>query len=431
MPRRVAAAANPSPREPDETTDRLCPGKSGMAGIAAWRKAAPSAGPIAPPASFLAPRSKGSLPFRLLLDDGNGINGIRLDRFLAGQEAAGKPGEMKLTCLGGQKAALSVPRHQTLPRGAELFCLAIVRRPGPRLRPKPPSGRAPRNPPARRPPPFSTRWRCPFALTNADWPALVVDKAGAIIRSNPAAARVFGAAARKGALLGAIWAADNAPALETFLAEPAQERRPAGQVAGGKRRDHFLFKRKPVRRRKANGCCCSSSRRAPRGRAAAPPAVPSAAAPVKIEGDFLLQEADWPAFLVRKDGQVLRANRAAVRAFGSAIRKAGRQAGNASGRRKTGSRWSNSSVCRRRATAAAPQIPAQERTAGDFSGPGDLSGAGRGLSAPIAQGAGAAPRPRRVAPPARRRRRPPPPSGKNWIARCNWRAPSRWISTTP
>ena len=55
--------------------------------------------------------------------------------------------------------------------------------------------------------------------------------------------------------------------------------------------------------------------------AAAPSGVPSAAAPLKMEGEFLLQEADWPAFLVRKNGQVVRANRAAVRAFGTAIEK--------------------------------------------------------------------------------------------------------------
>jgi len=47
---------------------------------------------------------QGVASLSVLLNDANGINGIRLDRFLADQEAAGKPGEMKLTCLGGRKA---------------------------------------------------------------------------------------------------------------------------------------------------------------------------------------------------------------------------------------------------------------------------------------------------------------------------------------
>jgi len=64
-----------------------------------------------------------------------------------------------------------------------------------------------------------------FALTNADWPALVVDKTGAIVRANPAATRIFGAASRKGALLGTICAADNAAALQKLLAEPPPGRR--------------------------------------------------------------------------------------------------------------------------------------------------------------------------------------------------------------
>jgi signal transduction histidine kinase/ActR/RegA family two-component response regulator len=153
-------------------------------------------------------------------------------------------------------------------------------------------------------------------LANADWPAFVVDKAGAIIRSNPAASRVFGAASRKGALLGAIWAADNAAALEKLLAEA-----PRGETA-------------PLKLRAESGaliafhaqiCPAAQSKwvlmQLFRESAAAPAPAASAAQPVRTEGDFLLQEADWPAFLLQKDGRVLQANRAAVRAFGSNIEK--------------------------------------------------------------------------------------------------------------
>ena len=38
-----------------------------------------------------------------LLADGNAVQNAGLDRFLAGQEAAGKPSEMELACPGGQK----------------------------------------------------------------------------------------------------------------------------------------------------------------------------------------------------------------------------------------------------------------------------------------------------------------------------------------
>jgi signal transduction histidine kinase/ActR/RegA family two-component response regulator/PAS domain-containing protein len=251
-----------------------------------------------------------------LLDDGNAVNGIRLDRFLASQEAAGKPGEIKLACLGGRKARFLSRVTKVSREGRNYFILQLFDGPasGPSetsagLRPKESAG----------PPPaaFLDAMEVPFALTNADWPALVVDKAGAIIRSNPAAARVFGAASRKGALLGAIWAAENPAALETFLAEPAHE------------------EGLPVKLRAESGTILSfHAQTCPAaqskwvllqffkpGAAAAPSGVPAVAAPVRMEGDFLLQEADWPAFLLLKNGQVLRANRAAVRAFGSQIEK--------------------------------------------------------------------------------------------------------------
>ncbi len=51
----------------------------------------------------------------------------------------------------------------------------------------------------------------------------------------------------------------------------------------------------------------------------APVEAPAAAA--KEDDDFLLQSAEWPVLLVRKDGKVLRVNRAAVRAFGARIEK--------------------------------------------------------------------------------------------------------------
>ncbi len=250
-----------------------------------------------------------------LLDDGNGINGIKLDRFLADQEAAGKPGEMKLTCLGGQKARFQSRVTKLSREGRNYYLLQLFGGPAPgafdnstATRPKEPAGAPPAT--------FLDAMEVPFALTNADWPALVVDKAGAIIRANPAAARIFGAASRKGALLGVIWAAENAAAVEKFLAEPAQG---DGMAVRLRAESGTIL---PFH---AQTCPAAQSKwvllQFFKESAASPAAGAGAAEPVRREGDFLLQEADWPAFLLRKDGRVVRANRAAVRAFGSIIEK--------------------------------------------------------------------------------------------------------------
>jgi signal transduction histidine kinase/CheY-like chemotaxis protein len=248
-----------------------------------------------------------------LLADGKAIQDVKLDRFLTEQEAAGKPGEMKLTCLGGQKAGFQSRVSKLSREGRNYYLLQLFSGPAP-VAPEVSAAPRPKEPPTAPPATFLEAMEVPFALTGADWPAFVVDKAGAIIRSNSAASRVFGAAARKGALLGAIWAADNAAPLEKLLAGA-----PPGEGA-------------PLKLRAESGafipfcaqiCPAAQSKwvllQFFRVSAAAPAAA--AAQPGRAEDGFLLQEADWPAFLLRKDGLVLRANRAAARAFGSNIEK--------------------------------------------------------------------------------------------------------------
>jgi signal transduction histidine kinase/ActR/RegA family two-component response regulator len=251
------------------------------------------------------------------MDDGNGISNIKLDRYLTDQEAAGKPAEMRLNCLGGHKARFLSRVTKLTREGRNYFVLQLFDGPAAGtpetstwLRPKEPAGPQPTA--------FFDAMEVPFALTNADWPALVVDKAGAIIRANPAAARVFGAASRKGALLGAIWGPKNPVTLEKLLAEPA--------------RDEGL----PVQLRAESGtiipfhaqsCPAAQSkwvllqffRESASATAGLASEKPVESSPAKLEGEFLLQEAEWPAFLLRKNGYVVRANRAAVRAFGSQI----------------------------------------------------------------------------------------------------------------
>ena len=163
--------------------------------------------------------------------------------------------------------------------------------------------------------------------------------------------------------------------------------------------------------------------------AAAPSGVPAAAAPVKMEGDFLLQEADWPAFLLRKNGQVLRANRAAVRAFGSNIEKPDF---------KLGTIWSpeNRESLAQFLGLPAPTLlprlkfrlksglPATFLAQVTCLPPDEVC-----LLQLLKEPAPAAPAPG-ARPPAAAAWRPAPSSGKNWIAPCNWRARWRWISTT-
>ncbi|HXR06037.1 MAG TPA: ATP-binding protein [Candidatus Acidoferrum sp.] len=250
-----------------------------------------------------------------LLEDGDGINGLKLDRFLADQEAAGKPGELKLTCLGGQKARFQFRVTKLSREGRNYYILQLFGGPAPGAFDSATATRL-KEPPGAPPTALLDAMEVPFALTNADWPALVVDKAGAIVRANPAAARIFGAASRKGALLGVIWAAENATAVGKFLAEAA-----LGDGMGVKLRAESGT----IIPFHAQICPAAQSKwvllQFFKENAAGPAAGAEGAAAVKLEGDFLLQDADWPAFLLRKDGRVLRANRAAVRAFGSNMEK--------------------------------------------------------------------------------------------------------------
>jgi signal transduction histidine kinase/ActR/RegA family two-component response regulator len=270
---------------------------------------------------LFGPAVQGVASLSALLEDGSGINGIKLDRFLADQEAAGKPGEMKLTCLGGHKARFLSRLTKLSREGRIYFLLQLFDGPSPGSS-EIATGMRPKESAAATPTTFLDAMEVPFALTNADWPALVVDKAGAIVRSNPAAARIFGAASRKGALLEAIWAAENAAGADKFLAEPARGaglpvklRAESGTIIP------FLAQTCPAAQSK--WVLLQFFKDIAPVPAAVPSGVPAESAPVKTEGDFLLQEADWPAFLLRKDGQVLRANRAALRAFGSNIEKPG------------------------------------------------------------------------------------------------------------
>ena len=189
---------------------------------------------------LFGPAVQGVASLSALLEDGSGINGVKLDRFLAEQEAAGKEGEMQLACVGGQRARF-VSRVTKLSReGRNYYVLQLFGGPAPGSPETAAAGAHAKEPAASQPTSFVDAMEVPFALANADWPALVVDKAGAVIRSNQAATRVFGAACRKGAMLGVIWAEGNAASLEKWLAEAGHGEGPAVRLRAESGDGHFV-----------------------------------------------------------------------------------------------------------------------------------------------------------------------------------------------
>jgi signal transduction histidine kinase/ActR/RegA family two-component response regulator/PAS domain-containing protein len=287
---------------------------------------------------------QGVASFSALLDDGNGAGSIKVDRLLADLESAGKPGEMKLACQDGKRARFNSRVTKLSREGRNYFVVQLFdpsaavssgsvsdtaswRRPkdptvtpasvtptdtATWLRQKEAGGSSPTT--------FLDAMEVPFALTNAEWPSLVLDKIGTVVRANPAATRIFGAAVRKGGILGEIWPAENTFALEKILMEPTQ---------GADRPVKLRAESGAVLPFQAQSCPAAQSKwvllqlfkdcTAP---AAAPlkGPVPDTAKP---EPEFMLQDADWPALVLRKNGEMLRANRAAVRSFGAAIEKPG------------------------------------------------------------------------------------------------------------
>ena len=65
-------------------------------------------------------------------------------------------------------------------------------------------------------------------LASAGWPVLLLDGAGTILNANPAAAAMFGPAAEPGAVLAAIWLAENDASPPDFLARA--ERNPSAML---------------------------------------------------------------------------------------------------------------------------------------------------------------------------------------------------------
>lgn len=154
------------------------------------------------------------------------------------------------------------------------------------------------------------------ALLDADWPALVMDKQGMIIQANSTAERVFGATAVvKGAGLMGLGPPEEAAALAGFLKEPSQH--PAAPVK-------LCQAKGSVMPFEIASCAAGDGKwiilQFFKARESSAPAR-------KPDDNFLLENSEWPALLVRKHGRIVRANRAAVRAFGPGIEQEESQLG--------------------------------------------------------------------------------------------------------
>ena len=185
-----------------------------------------------------------------------------------------------------------------------------------------------------------------------------------------------------------------------------------------------------------SGCFCNFSALSTRASRRFPRRTPE-----KDDEDFLLQSAEWPVLLVHKNGRVLRANRAGVRAFGASIEREEAQ---------LEAIWSphNRDSCQQFLNLPPPAEPVPLKFHLKSGLPGDywgqLCATGQEDVFLLQLLKGPPPGPKRPANQNRRRRRrsrrrtaqpgegrrPIWPTSKSWIARCNWRARSRWISTT-
>jgi signal transduction histidine kinase len=151
--------------------------------------------------------------------------------------------------------------------------------------------------------------KIPAGLIQAGWSVLLVGPQGKIIHANPSAARVFGAkAAAEGAALAGICPLEEGAALGKLWKQPSQSPtllkacQADGEIAP------FRVESSPAE--DANRVLLQFFE-----------AGDKSGAPEKSDEDFLLQNAEWPVLLVHKNGRILRANRAGVRAFGASIER--------------------------------------------------------------------------------------------------------------
>ena len=221
------------------------------------------------------------------------------------QQAGGETAPLKLRLQGGRKSPFIAHLAKVAREGQNYFILQLFKESGssfPDLAYVP----APKAAPA-----AADKNKIAVGLMEAAWPALVVEADGKIVQANPTAGRFFGAKAAAGAMLAGICPPEEAAAVKRLLQADA----PAPAA--------------PLKVCPADGSSAALRvERCPAGDSGRTllqffsvehKSEAAAAAPLKMEEEFVLQNAEWPALLVHRSGKVLRANRAAVRAFGASI----------------------------------------------------------------------------------------------------------------
>ena len=257
---------------------------------------------------FDLPASLGEANFASLWADGNKIPP---EEFLRDEIAAGT-GQLKLLVAGGAKAQFVAHGAKVARDGNQYVVLQLFKDSGaafPEL-----TYLTPAKEPLPAPlPAVAEKNRIPPGLLNAVWPVLALDQQTVIVRANHAAARLFGTkAAAEGSALAATCALDDTTALSNLLAGPRRE-----SAALLK----FRLEAGTMMRFRLQ-CCPGGDTNVTLVQLFKTEALDEPrAATAKEEDNFPLQNTEWPVMLMRKNGKVLRANRAAVRAFGSEIEK--------------------------------------------------------------------------------------------------------------
>ena len=176
-----------------------------------------------------------------------------------------------------------------------------------------------------------------FVLEKAAWPTLLLEAGGRICRANQAARRVFGLAGDLSVKsLAAIWGDKNAASADKFLLEQSEDATSQVnlQLHDGAKAQ-FIAHVATVARDGQDYFLLQLFKESGAALAGPPPkssttktdkdhikAAEEKETPAATEEEFLLQNAEWPVLLLHRTGKILRANRAAVRAFGASVGEA-------------------------------------------------------------------------------------------------------------
>lgn len=272
---------------------------------------------------FSLPTDGPSPPFAEIWDDENAGSAVA---FLQGQ-TGGETWQMNLRPPGGQKTRFLASVAKVTRDGQDYFFLQLFRDSGAVLSapaPRPIAPEAPKPPPA---PPVDPG-KIPPALAQSSWPVLAVDAEGKIVDANAAAARIFGQTIGAGSTVSGICPPGDAETLSKLLnADPPASQEAINLVQANGSAAPFRVERSSAtesKRTLLQFFRAEPKVEAPPPAAAPPPPIPAPVAETKpVPAEFVLQDAEWPAFVVNKDGRVLRVNRSGVRAFGSGMEKEG------------------------------------------------------------------------------------------------------------